>query len=326
MGTSRLPWAPQDGQETPETVAMSRRRWLKNLAIGSALAAGGYGYYAYQGGDDEVIRAGLRTRVPETVTQALRSATRDPQFTVDRGTTLEAQAARYTNFYEFSSTKACWRYVGNFQPDPWTIVVDGLCRQPLRLDLADLHRRFAAQVTERLYHHRCVETWAMVIPWVGIPLAEILRVADPLPSATHVRFVSLDRPSEASRQSLRNFPWPYTEGLTLPEALNRLTFLATGMYGRPLLKQHGAPVRLVVPWKYGYKSCKSISRIEFVAAEPSTFWTQIQPAEYPFQSNVNPDVPHPRWSQAREWMLGTGQTRATRLYNGYAEEVASLYR
>ena len=204
--------------------------------------------------------------------------------------------------------------------------MDGLCRHKLTLDIDELQRRFAGELVERQYRHRCVETWAMAVPWIGIPLATILKAADPLAKATHVRFVSFLRPDEAPRQrSSPRDPWPYEEGLTLPEARNELTLLATGMYGQPLLKQHGAPIRLVVPWKYGFKSIKSIERIELVDREPSTFWSTLNPAAYPFESNVEPDVARP-WPQDSEWMLGTKERHDTQVYNGYGEWVAHLYK
>lgn len=166
----------------------------------------------------------------------------------------------------------------------------------------------------------------MVVPWTGFPLAALLRKAGPLPAARYVRFITFDRPEEAGRQRNRSYPWPYTEGLTLVEATHELAFLATGMYSHPLLKQHGAPVRLIVPWKYGFKSAKSLVRIELTADQPATFWNTLDSREYDFSANVNPDVPHPRWSQRTERMLGTGEVHPTRLYNGYGEWVASLYR
>jgi sulfoxide reductase catalytic subunit YedY len=184
----------------------------------------------------------------------------------------------------------------------------------------------AFPLEERLYRHRCVEAWAMAVPWTGFPLAALLKQAEPQPGARYVRFESFDRPAETSRQSGRSDPWPYTEGLTLAEATNELAFIATGMYGHALLKQHGAPVRLVVPWKYGFKSAKSIVRIELTAEKPATFWNTVSPHEYGFEANVDPAVPHPRWSQAAERMLGTREVRETQRFNGYGEWVGNLYR
>jgi sulfoxide reductase catalytic subunit YedY len=203
------------------------------------------------------------------------------------------------------------------------VEVAGLVVRPRTYDIDDLVRAFPLE--ERVYRHRCVEAWAMAVPWTGFPLAALIQSAEPLPAARFVRFVSFHRPSQAGGQSDRSQPWPYNEGLTLDEATNELAFIATGMYGHPLLKQHGAPVRLVVPWKYGFKSAKSIVRVELTARQPATFWNTMAPHEYDFAANVNPDVPHPRWSQRTERMLGTDEVRPTQLYNGYGEWVAKLY-
>jgi sulfoxide reductase catalytic subunit YedY len=217
-----------------------------------------------------------------------------------------------------------WRYIDRFEPEPWTVEVAGLCARPRTYDLDSLLRTFPLE--ERVYRHRCVEAWAMVVPWAGFPLRELIRRASPLPEARFVRFLSFHRPAEASRQAASSDPWPYTEGLTLEEATNELTFLATGMYGHPLLKQHGAPIRLVVPWKYGFKGAKSIVRIEFTGQQPATFWNTLQPNEYDFWANVDPEVPHPRWSQRTEWMLDTRERFDTVVYNGYGRWVGRLYR
>jgi sulfoxide reductase catalytic subunit YedY len=216
-----------------------------------------------------------------------------------------------------------WRHTGDFRPAPWTVEVAGLVARPRTFDLDGLLRTFPLE--ERIYRHRCVEAWAMVVPWTGFPLAELVRHVQPLPAATHVRFVGFDRPEEAGHMASRSLPWPYTEGLRLAEATNALAFVAVGMYGHPLLKQHGAPVRLVLPWKYGFKSAKSVVRIEFTDRQPATFWNTLAPHEYDFLANVDPEVPHPRWSQASERMLGTGERRPTLRYNGYGEWVAGLY-
>ena len=319
------PHDPRGGSETPASTFFSRRKWL--LAAGAgAIAVGGIAWWRRSlGSDDDVIRAGRWNAASEERLARFYPARTSDGFQYGRRETPAAEAARHTNFYEFSRLKWCWKYVGRFQPDPWTLVVDGLCRSPLQLDLDDLYRRFAQELQERQYRLRCVEKWAMAIPWTGIPLAAVLKAADPLPQATHVRFVSFDRPSEAPHRATSEvFPWPYSEGLTLAEATNDLSFLALGVYGRPLLKQHGAPVRLVVPWKYGYKSAKSLVRIELVGSEPATFWNTLNPAAYPFESNVDPAVPRP-WDQSSERMLGSGEILPTQKYNGYGKWVAGLY-
>ena len=318
-------WNLPEREATPERTAMSRRRWLKWLGLGGLAvgAGGGLYWWKYRGTDDEVLASG-RVAAPPGADLYPAAAAQRRFREVDRPLTDEVEAARYCNFYEFSIHKSVWRWVDKFQPVPWKIEVGGLVAKPRTFDVDDfLH---AWPLEERIYRHRCVEAWAMVIPWTGFPLAALLRKVEPLPAARFVRFVSFYRPEEAGRQGNRGEPWPYNEGLTLAEATSPLTFVATGMYGHPLLKQHGAPVRLVVPWKYGFKSAKSIVRIELTARQPATFWNTVVPYAYDFQSNVNPNVPHPSWSQARERMLGTGEVRPTQLYNGYGEWVADLYR
>ena len=234
-------------------------------------------------------------------------------------------AARYNNFYEFSSAKDdVWKGVRNFRIQPWSLRVDGLVARPATFDVGELVRRMPLE--ERVYRFRCVEAWAMVVPWTGFPLRALLERVEPRAGARYVRFESFDRPSEAPARRLRPWlPWPYTEGLTLAEATNELTFVATGAYGHPLPKQHGAPLRIVIPWKYGFKGPKSIVRITLTDERPATFWNTIAPDEYGFVSNIEPDVPHPRWSQKTERMLGTGERRPTLLYGGYGEWVAHLY-
>ena len=320
------PWDLPARDITPESAVLSRRRWLRRVGLGAAglaaVGAGAGGLWWWNAGDDADVLSAGRVATPTD----LFPAARNPAFAeVDRPLTAETAAARYCNFYEFSSTKQVWRWVAPFRPNPWALEVAGLVAKPRTFDIDDLLHTFAASLEERAYRHRCVEAWAMAVPWTGFPLAALLRRVEPLPEARFVRFTSFDRPAEAGRQADRSEPWPYTEGLTLAEAGNELAFLAVGMYGHPLLKQHGAPVRLVVPWKYGFKSAKSVVRIELTADQPATFWNTLGPREYDFTANVNPAVPHPRWSQATERMLGTGEVRPTQLYNGYGEWVAGLY-
>jgi sulfoxide reductase catalytic subunit YedY len=315
------PWNAPEKSITPEPALVSRRKWLKWAGLGGVglAAAGAAGWWWYRGTDAEVLGAGA-TPTPAGLFPAPRQA----RFAeAGRPLTDEIAAARYCNFYEFTSTKSVWRHVDAFAPEPWTLAVTGLVARPRTFDLDTLRRAFPLE--ERIYRHRCVETWAMVVPWTGFPLAALLRHVEPLPAARFVRFVSFDRPGEASHMSNRSLPWPYTEGLTLAEATNELAFLAVGMYGHSLRKQHGAPVRLVVPWKYGFKSAKSLVQIELTDQQPATFWNTLVPHEYDFTANVNPQVPHPRWSQASEWMLDTRQRHPTVIYNGYGEWVAGLY-
>jgi sulfoxide reductase catalytic subunit YedY len=203
------------------------------------------------------------------------------------------------------------------------VEVSGLVKNPKTFGIEDLLKNF--QQEERIYRLRCVEAWSMVIPWTGFSLASLLKMVEPTSDAKYVRFETVFRPEEMPGLKNRSYPWPYQEGLRLDEAMNELAFLATGMYGEPNVPQNGAPIRLVVPWKYGFKSIKSIVKIELVAEMPATLWNQIAPNEYGFYSNVNPDVDHPRWSQASERRIGELSRRPTLPFNGYGDHVASLY-
>ena len=230
----------------------------------------------------------------------------------------------YNNFFEFGMGKDDpKRFGGSLRTSPWKVKVDGLCNKPADYHLEDLIKPI--QLEERIYRLRCVEGWSMVIPWIGIPLASIIDRAQPSSKAEFVQFTTLLRPSEMPGQNTSSLEWPYTEGLRLNEAKHPLTILAVGLYGKTLLNQNGAPIRLVVPWKYGFKSIKSIVRIRFVEKQPATAWNTSNPQEYGFYSNVNPEVDHPRWTQARERRIGTILPRRTIMFNGYGDEVASLY-
>lgn len=319
MANVQIPrrWELPDRATTPEHVFMNRRRFLKALGVGAIGGTAGLLSACSRGVSRGSAEADASATAPIT-------APRNPKFTLDRPLTDEAVAAEYNNFYEFTEKKDVYRYVEKFQPKPWTIEVAGLVHKPQTFDVDELAKLMPME--ERLYRHRCVEAWAMAVPWTGFPLSALLKRVEPMASAKFVRFISFKRPSEAPGQrSSFWYPWPYFEGLRLDEAMNELTLLATGIYGHELPKQHGAPVRLVVPWKYGYKSAKSIVRIELTEEQPATFWNKISPNEYSFESNVNPNVPHPRWSQARERMIDTGEYRTTQLYNGYGESVAGMY-
>ena len=223
----------------------------------------------------------------------------------------------YNNFYEFSTSKHL--SADGLKIRPWTVTIDGLVEKPQTFAIDDLIKTMGLE--ERLYRHRCVEAWSMAIPWTGFPLRALVEKARPLSSAKYVRFESfLDKKDRAGPAFLH--AWPYIEGLTIAEATNDLAFMATGAYGKPLAKVQGAPIRLATPWKYGFKSAKSIVKISFVDTRPATFWETLGPDEYGFWANVNPDVPHPRWSQAKETLLTTGELRPTLLFNGYGEQVA----
>jgi methionine sulfoxide reductase catalytic subunit len=233
------------------------------------------------------------------------------------------QITTYNNYYEFTTDKqGVARLASQFRSSPWELEVGGLVAQPRVFGLEDL---LAFEHEERIYRLRCVEAWSMVIPWNGFALSRLLAMVEPLPTARYVRFETIFRPEEMPGQRDRYYPWPYVEGLRLDEAMHDLTMLATGLYGEPLPAQNGAPVRLVVPWKYGFKSIKSIVRIELVETMPTSLWMALAPQEYGFYANVNPEVPHPRWSQASERRIGELGRRPSLPFNGYAEEVAGLY-
>ena len=230
----------------------------------------------------------------------------------------------YNNFFEFGTGKSDpKRYGGSLKTNPWTVKIDGHCSKPADYHLEDLIKPF--QLEERIYRLRCVEAWSMVIPWIGVPLNQIIKRAEPTSKAGFVEFTTLLRPSQMPGQTTSSLDWPYTEGLRMDEAMHPLTILAVGLYGKTLMNQNGAPIRLVVPWKYGFKSIKSIVRIRFVEKQPKTAWSLSNPSEYGFYSNVNPEVDHPRWTQARERRIGTILPRATSMFNGYGDQVASLY-
>lgn len=230
----------------------------------------------------------------------------------------------YNNFYEFGTDKGDpARNAGSLKTSPWTVKVEGLVEKPLHLDLESLKK--LAPLEERVYRMRCVEGWSMVIPWIGIPLSAVLNATKPTSKAKYVAFETLYDPSQMPGQRSGLLNWPYVEGLRIDEAMNVLTILAVGMYDETLPNQDGAPVRLVVPWKYGYKGIKSVVKIKLVEKEPPTTWSQVAPDEYGFYSNVNPNVDHPRWSQAKERRIGEFFRRDTLMFNGYGEQVASLY-
>ena len=232
--------------------------------------------------------------------------------------------SNYNNYYEFTTDKIGVAPLSEkFNPKPWTVEVSGLVNKPKTYGIEDLLSNFTQE--ERIYRLRCVEAWSMVIPWTGFTLASLLKEVEPTSDAKFVRFETVYRPKEMPGQGSPFYPWPYQEGLRLDEAMHDLTILATGLYGQPLPNPDGAPMRLVVPWKYGFKSIKSIVKIELVSEQPATLWSDIAPDEYGFYSNVNPDRPHPRWTQASERRIGEFSRRPTLMYNGYAEQVASLY-
>ena len=235
------------------------------------------------------------------------------------------EITNYNNYYEFGTRKSDpAKYAGQLKTTPWTVKIDGLCNKPGDYHLDDLLK--TADLEERVYRFRCVEAWSMVIPWIGIPLAAVIKRADPQPKATFIEMQTVLRPSEMPGLASGGLDWPYTEGLRMDEAMNPLSLLAVGLYGKTLLNQNGAPIRLVVPWKYGFKGIKSIVRIRFVDKMPHTAWNDANATEYSFYSNVNPNVDHPRWSQATERRIpGYFSNTKTLMFNGYADQVASMY-
>ncbi len=247
-----------------------------------------------------------------------------PRFRVDEPLTRESDATTYNNFYEFGTGKRDpARNAHTLRTEPWSIVIDGEVAKPGRVGLEDLIA--PTRLEERVYRFRCVEAWSMVVPWIGVPLGPLLTRFEPTSRARYVAFETLFDPEQMPGQNRRVIDWPYREGLRMDEAMHPLTILAVGMYGRVLPNQNGAPLRLVVPWKYGFKGIKSIVRIHLSATQPATSWNVLAPQEYGFYANVNPEVDHPRWSQARERRLGHFRKRPTLPFNGYAEQVASLY-
>jgi sulfoxide reductase catalytic subunit YedY len=310
-------WEIPEREATPEEIFTNRRQFVKKLGlagIGTTISLSGW---------DRVAAAILNYRVDN---DKIYPAKRNAKYQLDRPLTDEWATAHYNNFYEFTTDKErVADLVDKFQIRPWTIEVTGMVAKPKTYGVDELIRLMP--VEERLYRHRCVEAWSMAVPWTGFPLKAFIDLVQPLSSAKYVRMVSFNKPDEAPGMRTQPwYPWPYYEGLRLDEAANELTMLVTGIYGHELPKQNGAPIRLVTPWKYGYKSIKSIVKIEFTDKQPPTFWNDIAPNEYDFLSNVNPKVPHPRWSQATERLIPDGPRRPTLLYNGYGEHVAHLYK
>ncbi len=317
---------------TPKELYLSRRKFIQSAGIlaASALALRACGPADSGAGEPLPTDTPLPARPTDTplpagpaATVPLPSPVRPSTDELGDGLNTYEAITNYNNYYEFSFDKQdVAKRSENLITSPWTVQVGGLVNNPRTFDLDDL-TKFSQQ--ERIYRMRCVEAWSMVIPWLGFPLAELLREVDPQSNAQYVRFETLYDPEQMPGQELSRYNWPYVEGLRLDEAMHDLTLLATGLYGEKLLPQNGAPVRLVVPWKYGFKSIKSIVKIDLVEEMPTSLWMEAAPREYGFYANVNPDVNHPRWSQATERRIGETGRRPTLFLNGYAEEVAHLY-
>ncbi len=290
----RRGWEVTDRRVTPEHIALNRRALIGGAAALSILPA-----------------LAARADIPV-----------NPAFTPGRAVTGEKDATTYNNYYEFSESKNLWRDAQVLKQRPWTIELGGMVKQPRTIGIDDLLKQVSLE--ERIYRHRCVEAWAMTVPWTGFPLSQLLKIAEPLGSA---KFVVFETTQDKVMPGLSApfYPWPYVEGVTIEEAANDLAFISTGMYGKPLPPQNGGPLRLTLPWKYGFKSAKAIVKITFADKRPATFWEAIGPSEYGFWANVNPAVPHPRWSQATERLLGSNERVPTQIFNGYADQVAALY-
>jgi sulfoxide reductase catalytic subunit YedY len=290
----RRGWEIPQSQVTPEAAVMGRRATMAGAGL---------------------IAAGFAARPAW--------AAPNPKYPAGRDITPEQDATTYNNYYEFGDDKSIWRAAQRFPTSPWPIEFAGMVEKPMTMDFADLMK--LVQTEDRVYRHRCVEAWAMTVPWTGFPLSALLKVAKPLASAKYVVFESAANPKTMPGVRGGLYQWPYVEGVTMQEAANDLAFMVTGMYGKDLPKQDGAPLRLHLPWKYGFKSAKAIVKVSFTDKQPDTFWESIQPAEYGFWANVNPAVPHPRWSQATERLLGSNQRVPTQIWNGYGEWVAGMY-
>ena len=307
---------------TPKSVYLRRREFIQagSAAIaGAGLAAAGWNAW---GGGNALAQGGGLPKLP--------NIKKSPLSTTEAPSGYE-YITSYNNFYEFESGAGDGpkRRSGAFKPTPWSISVEGLVNKPGNYNVEDFIKPFALE--ERVYRFRCVEAWSFVIPWVGVPMADLIKRADPTPAAKFVEFTTLLDPSRFPAQRSRSLDWPYVEGLRLDEATHPLTLMAVGVYGEVLPAQNGAPIRLVVPWKYGFKGAKSIVRIEFVETQPKTTWNELAPDEYGFYANVNPAVDHPRWSQKTERRIAGegfnvfGNRIPTLPFNGYAEQVAGLY-
>ena len=291
----RRGWEIPERDATPEHVVLNRRTLVAGAAVGLMAPA--------------VARA--------------QGAPRNAKYDPGREITAERDATTYNNFYEFGVDKTIYRAAQRLPVSPWQIKIDGLVEKPKTIDFDDLMKQVSLE--ERVYRHRCVEGWAMTVPWTGFALRDLVRIAAPAAAAKYVVFETLADPKTMPGLRLSVIDWPYVEGVTMAEANNELAFLVTGMYGKTVPKQNGAPIRLVLPWKYGFKSVKSIVRVTFSDKRPVNSWQQTLPTEYGFWANVNPEVPHPRWSQATETLLGNDRRVPTRIYNGYGEQVAALY-
>ena len=311
----RREWELPDSAATPEAVVVGRRALAGGLAAAGLMAAMPAHAWSIFGGSD-APKAAPAPRLPLT---APRNAAYDP----GRAVTAENEAESYNNYYEFGMSKSVVDEAAALKVSPWTIEIAGKVAKPRKLGYEDLLKQVTLE--ERVYRHRCVEAWAMTVPWVGFPLASLVKLAQPTGSPKYLKFTTLADDKVMPGLGQAFYPWPYTEGVTMQEAMNELAFVSVGMYGKTLPPQNGAPIRITLPWKYGFKSAKSIVRVEFTDERPHSFWEALQDSEYGFWANVNPAVSHPRWSQAQERLLGSGETVPTQIWNGYGAQVAAMY-
>jgi sulfoxide reductase catalytic subunit YedY len=309
----RRGWEIPERLATPEALVLGRRAALAGMAaVGAAAPAQAqwnlFGAPAPSG--------------PPVVLKPL-TAPRNETYVAGRAISPEADATSYNNYYEFGLSKSVSAAARALPLDPWSVEIAGMVAKPGKIAFEDLMKQVSLE--ERVYRHRCVETWAMTVPWIGFPLSKLVAIAEPTASAKYVVFTTLADSKTMPGLGQRFYPWPYTEGVTIEEAANDLSFISVGMYGKTLPPQNGAPLRLTLPWKYGFKSAKSIVKITFTDKRPVSFWEALQDSEYGFWANVNPAVAHPRWSQATETLLGNDQRVPTQIWNGYGEFVASMY-
>jgi len=309
---------PLGSEITPESTFLNRRKFLLGAGIGAASVGLGLA------GCDEQEAVAAKGEITGT---PLPNVVKSQKYQLMEQPTDFDKVATYNNFYEFGTDKSYpAKLAKDFVTKPWTVEVDGHCAKPGTYGYDDLVSPH--QLEERVYRFRCVEAWSMIVPWVGVSLGEMIKKFEPTSNAKYVKFETLHDETRMPGQTMNTVPWPYVEGLRMDEALHPLAFMTVGYYGVELLPQNGAPLRMILPWKYGFKSIKSIVRISFVEKEPVNTWQVVLPNEYGFYANVNPEVDHPRWSQAKERRLGDGvftRKRPTLMFNGYADEVASLY-
>ena len=302
-------WEISENRVTPEHVFLNRRTFMGGVAGTTLLAATGV------------------ARAAADPSASYYPAKTNPAYAdAGRAVTEETYNITFNNYYEFGSSKRIAAAAEALPIRPWSIVIDGEVEKPFTLAIDDLFSQVTLE--ERIYRHRCVEAWSMVVPWTGFPVKRLVEIAKPMSKAKYLRFETFNMPEVAPGQKagfFTSYPWPYVEGLTMDEAMNDLAFMVTGAYGKPLPNSMGAPIRLHLPWKYGFKSIKAIVKVSFTAERPVSFWEQLGPSEYGFWANVNPEVAHPRWSQATEQVLGSGERIPTLIYNGYGDQVASLY-